>query len=371
VTSRNSGAPGHRQHMERAIELGRSGLGEVSPRPSVGAVVVRDGKIVGEGRTQPIPGPHAEIVALKEAGGLSEGATVYTTLEPCSHTHYTGPCADALIAAKVRRVVCPVGDPDSRVDGEGFKKLRDAGIEVVMPLEGDLIEAAMVSLEGFLHHVATGRPFVTVKFAASLDGRIATRTGDSQWITSEGARARAHVMRSQTDALITGIGTVLTDDPRLTARVEGIEGRPKLRVVVDSDGRMPADAALLGEHGNVLWVRGEGCSTAIDAPNLESLELPRSETGGVDFARLLDLLGERGCVNVMLEAGAGLTGSVIDAGLAQKVTAFIAPVVIGGVDALPAIGGNGVSEVASALKLERVQVEQIGPDILITGYAPQ
>lgn len=371
MTPGASGAPDHREHMERAIELGRAGLGEVSPRPSVGAVVVRDGQVVGEGRTQPIPGPHAEIVAINEAGELAEGATVYTTLEPCSHTHYTGPCADALIAARVSRVVCPVGDPDPRVDGEGFRKLREAGIQVVMPLEGDLIEGAMVSLEGFLHHVATGRPFVTVKFAASLDGRIATRTGDSQWITSEEARSRAHLMRSQADALITGIGTVLADDPRLTARLEGMSGRPRLRVVVDSDGRMPANAALLREAGDVLWVRGDGCSTVIDAPNLETVELPRSESGGIDFAILLDLLGDRECVNVMLEAGAELTGSVIDAGLAQKITAFIAPVVIGGVDALPAVGGTGVPEVASALKLERVRVEQIGPDILITGYAPQ
>ena len=152
--------------MERAIELGRRGLGEVSPRPSVGAVVVSDGNVVGEGRTQPIPGPHAEIIAISQAGKLAEGSTIITTLEPCSHTHYTGPCADALISAGVSRVVCPVGDPDPRVDGEGFRKLREAGIEVVMPLESDLIERALETLEGFLHHVATGRPFVTVKFAA-------------------------------------------------------------------------------------------------------------------------------------------------------------------------------------------------------------
>ncbi|MDP6822013.1 MAG: bifunctional diaminohydroxyphosphoribosylaminopyrimidine deaminase/5-amino-6-(5-phosphoribosylamino)uracil reductase RibD [Dehalococcoidia bacterium] len=369
--SGGAGIPGHRRHMERAIELGREGLGEVSPRPSVGAVVVRDGEAVGEGRTTPIPGPHAEVVAIQQAGELARGATIYTTLEPCSHTHYTGPCTDVLIAAGIARVVCPVGDPDPRVDGEGFHRLREAGIEVVMPLEGDLIESAMVSLEGFLHHVATGRPLLTVKFAASLDGRIATRTGDSQWITSEEARTRAHLMRAQADAVVTGIGTVLADDPRLTARLDGMTGRPRLRVVVDSDGRMPRTAALLGEPGDVLWVRGEGCESNIESPDLETVELPRSETGGVEFAALLDLLGERGCVNVMLEAGAALTGSVIDAGLAGKLAAFIAPLVIGGADALAAVGGIGVPEVARALKLERVRVEQIGPDVLITGYAPQ
>jgi len=366
-----SGVPDHRRYMERAIELGRAGLGEVSPRPSVGAVIVSDGEVVGEGRTEPAPDRHAEVVAIEQAGERARGATIYTTLEPCSHTHFTGPCVDALIAAGIDRVVCPVGDPDPRVDGEGFRKLREAGVQVVMPLEGDLIESAMESIEGFLHHMATGRPFVTVKFASSLDGRIATRTGDSQWITSEAARERAHLMRSQADALITGIGTVLADDPRLTARLDGMTGRPRLRVIVDSDGRMPSTAALLGEPGNVLWVRAEGCKSTIDAPNLETIEIPRSESGGVSFESLLDFLGERGCINVMLEAGAALTGSVIDAGLADKVAAFIAPVIIGGADALPAVGGIGVSEVSSALKLDRVRVEQIGPDVLITGYAPQ
>ncbi len=357
--------------MERAIELGRAGLGEVSPRPSVGAVIVRDGRIVGEGRTESIPGRHAEVVAVEQAGELARGATVYTTLEPCSHTHYTGPCADALIAARVRRVVCPVGDPDPRVDGLGFRRLRDAGVEVVMPLEGDLIESAMESLEGYLHHVATGRPFLTVKFAASLDGRIATRTGDSQWITSEEARARAHRMRAESDAVVTGIGTILADDPRLTARLEGVSGRPRLRVVVDSDGRLPPDAAILKEPGDVLWVRAEGCVTTIDAPNLEMIAVPRAGSHGVDVGALLNELGERGWMNAMLEAGPRLTGSIIDAGLAQKVAAFIAPVVIGGVDARPAVGGVGVADIATALKLERVRVEQIGPDVLITGYAPQ
>ena len=363
--------PDHRRHMERAIELARAGLGEVSPRPSVGAVIVRDGKVVGEGRTEPVPGRHAEVVAVELAGDAARGATVYTTLEPCSHTHYTGPCADALIAAGVNRVVCPVGDPDPRVDGRGFRKLREAGVEVVMPLDGDLIEGAMESLEGFLHHIATGRPFLTVKFAASLDGRIATRTGDSRWITSEEARARSHRMRAESDAVITGIGTVLADDPRLTARLEGVSGRPRLRVVVDSDGRLPASAALLGEPGDVLWVRADGCDVVIDAPNLQTIELPRADTGSVDLGALLSELGKRGCLNVMLEAGATLTGAIIDAGLAQKVAAFIAPIVIGGDKSFPAVGGVGVAEVASALKLERVRVEQIGPDILVTGYSPQ
>lgn len=366
-----SGVPDQRRYMERAIELGRAGLGEVSPRPSVGAVIAIDGEVVGEGRTEPAPDRHAEVVAIQQAGERARGATIYTTLEPCSHIHFTGPCVDALIAAGIDRVVCPVGDPDPRVDGEGFRRLREAGIQVVMPLEGDLIESAMESLEGFLHHIGTGRPFVTVKYAASLDGRIATRTGDSQWITSEAARERAHLMRAQADALITGIGTVLADDPRLTARLDGMTGRPRLRVIVDSDGRMPSTAALLGEPGDVLWVQAEGCKSTIDAANLETVQIPRSESGGVDFESLLDLLGERGCVNVMLEAGAALTGSVIDAGLADKMAAFIAPVVIGGTDALPAVGGIGVSEVSSALKLDRVCVEQIGPDVLITGYAPQ
>ena len=209
--------PDHRRHMERAIELARAGLGEVSPRPSVGAVIVRDGKVVGEGRTEPVPGRHAEVVADELAGDAARGATVYTTLEPCSHTHYTGPCADALIAAGVNRVVCPVGDPDPRVDGRGFRKLREAGIEVVMPLDGDLIEGAMESLEGFLHHIATGRPFLTVKFAASLDGKIATRTGDSKWITGEESRAYVHQLRAASDAIMVGINSIRTSATKTIA----------------------------------------------------------------------------------------------------------------------------------------------------------
>ncbi|MFP6678612.1 MAG: bifunctional diaminohydroxyphosphoribosylaminopyrimidine deaminase/5-amino-6-(5-phosphoribosylamino)uracil reductase RibD [Dehalococcoidia bacterium] len=371
MTPRAAGASEQRQYMERAIELGRRGLGEVSPRPSVGAVVVSDGNVVGEGRTQPIPGPHAEIIAINQAGKLANRSTIFTTLEPCSHTHNTGPCADALISAGVSRLVCPVGDPDPRVDGEGFRKLREAGIEVVMPLESDLIERALETLEGFLHHVATGRPFVTVKFAASLDGSVATKTGESQWITSKEARDYAHLMRSQADALITGIGTILADDPRLTSRLEGIVHRPKLRVVVDSDGRMPASAALIREPGDILWVRGEGCTSVINSPNVETIEVPRLRSGGIDLTNLLDLLGSRGYLNVMLEAGTSLTGSMFDAGLVQKIAAFIAPIVIGGSDAFPAVGGVGVSEMARALRLERVQIEQIGSDVLITGYAPQ
>ena len=240
-----------------------------------------------------------------------------------------------------------------------------------MTLDGARREGALESLEGFAQHVATDRPLLTVKFAASLDGRIATRTGDSRWITSEESRERAHRMRAESDAVITGIGTVLADDPRLTARLEGVSGRPRLRVVVDSDGRLPASAALLGEPGDGLWVRADGCDVVIDAPNLQTIELPRADTGSVDLGALLSELGKRGCLNVMLEAGATLTGAIIDAGLAQKVAAFIAPIGIGGDKSFPAVGGGGVAEVVSALKLERARVEPVGAVIPVTVPAPR
>lgn len=360
-------AEADRRYLERAIELARCGLGAVSPRPSVGAVIVRDGAVVGEGVTQPVPGPHAEVVALGEAGEAARGATVYTTLEPCSHTDVTGPCAEALIEAGIARVVSSLEDPDPRVLGAGFRRLRAAGVDVDNRLPDDLTDAARETLEGFLHAMTVGGPFVTAKFAASLDGRVATRTGDSQWITGEAARARAHELRAAADAVVVGIGTVLADDPRLTARLPGLQGRPRLRVVVDSNGRLPASARLLGEPGAVLWARAEGCTARVESRNVETVELPRAD-GGVDLAALMQELGRRGCLSVLVEGGPTLLGSLFDSRLVQKVIAFIAPVVIGGAGALPAIGGTGPGPLADALRLERMTVSQLGADLLVTGY---
>ena len=356
-------------HMRRALELARQAVGLVGPRPAVGAVLVKDGRVVGEGFTRPEPGPHAEIVALEQAGGAASGSTLYATLEPCSHTGATPPCTDAIIAAGVARVVCPVQDPYPTVHGEGFRKLRDAGIEVVNEVDASDLAAAQQLIEGFSAYVRTGRPLITAKYAMSLDGRIATRTGDSQWITGPEARAAAHQMRAESDAVMAGIGTVLADDPRLTARDPegGHTGRPRLRVVVDSDGRLPRSARLLQESGAVLWARGEGAPPPYEAPGLDAIDLPRRGRG-VSLEALLDDLGQRGATTLLVEGGGRLLGTLFDLGLVDRVAAFVAPAVIGGEDAPGPVGGEGVARLADAPRLERVETRRLGPDVLVTGY---
>ncbi len=377
-------------HMRRAFELARQAAGGVSPRPPVGAVVVKDGRVAGEGATEPRPGRHAEAVALQAAGAAARGATMYVSLEPHAHQGIAPPCTDAIIAAGIAKVVCPIEDPGPQVSGNGFRQLRAGGVEVVAGgPEEDRRQAAEL-VEGFAQWVATRRPLVIAKFAMSLDGKIATRSGDSKWITSEESRRAAHEMRRTADAVIAGIGTVLRDDPRLTARSPsgGYVGRPRLRVIVDTDGRMPSSAALLREPGRVLWVRGEAAgrpplpsgdpSSAAGGSGqrgqekdikalIEAIELPR-HPDGVDLDALVALLGEREACTVMVEGGGTLLGSMFDRGLVNKVAAFVAPVVIGGQAAPGPVRGAGVDKMAEALRLDRVRFTQVGEDMLVTGY---
>ena len=358
------------RYMLRALELARKAAGGVSPRPPVGAVIVKDGAVAGEGSTEPRPGRHAEVVALHAAGGAARGADMYCTLEPHSYQGVSAPCTEQIVAAGIARVICPLTDPHPKVDGDGFSQLRAAGVEVVTDAPGPVSEAAREMVAGFARLVATSRPLVTAKFAMSLDGKIATRTGDSRWITGAEARRAAHEMRRTSDAVITGIGTVLADDPRLTARGDGgaHTGRPRLRVVVDTCGRLPADAALLKQPGEILWVRGRG--RADDAARLdgaEQVDLPAT-SAGVDLDSLVDLLGERQCGNVLIEAGGRLTGAFFDAGLVDRVACFVAPVVIGGGGAPGPVGGDGAARLTDALRLARVRHETVGADLLITGY---
>jgi diaminohydroxyphosphoribosylaminopyrimidine deaminase/5-amino-6-(5-phosphoribosylamino)uracil reductase len=392
--------------MRRALELARQAAGGVSPRPPVGAVVVKDGRAAGEGATEPRPGRHAEAVALQAAGAAARGATMYVSLEPHAHQGVAPPCTDAIIAAGIVKVVCPIEDPNPQVSGNGFRQLRAAGVEVVAGGPDEDRRQAAELVEGFAHWVATRRPLIIAKFAMSLDGKIATRSGDSKWITSEESRRVAHEMRRTADAVIAGIGTVLRDDPRLTARDVARSpalrepfdrlratpqgpgrpaSRPRLRVIVDTDGRMPSSAALLREPGRVLWVRGGaagrsplpsgGPSTSSGQPvqgegiqaMVEAIDLPR-HPDGVDLDALVRLLGEREACTVMVEGGGTLLGSMFDRGLVNKVAAFVAPVVIGGKAAPGPVGGAGVEKMAQALRLERVRFTQVGEDMLVTGY---
>jgi diaminohydroxyphosphoribosylaminopyrimidine deaminase/5-amino-6-(5-phosphoribosylamino)uracil reductase len=332
-------------------------------------VVVLDGEVIGEGATEPRPGRHAEPIAISQTGEKARGATLYCTLEPHAFQGVAPPCTDVIIAAGISKVVAPLEDPNPRVSGNGFRQLKAAGIEVVRESTGEQLRRADLLIEGFAQHLRTRRPLVTLKIATSLDGKIATRTGDSKWITNEASRARVHEMRRQTDALITGIGTVLSDNPRLTARdSEGnATGRPLLRVIVDTNGRMPSDAPLLSEPGEVLWIVGDNADVTAPTDNVTILKSTLID-GKVDLAVVIGALGTRELHNVMIEAGAGLAGAFVEAGLVHKVAAFIAPLMIGGADAPGPLAGLGSASINDALPLENITHTVIGGDILVEGY---
>ena len=367
-------------HMGLALSLAERAAGSVSPNPPVGAVLVRDGEVVGEGYTQPPGKAHAEIVAIRQAGELARGATLYTTLEPCNHQGRTGPCSEAIIEAGVAAVHSAVTDPNPHVKGRGLSRLSEAGIAVST---GEMAGEASRLIEAYSKLVKTGTPFVTAKFAMSLDGKIATRTGSSQWVTGEEARAYAHRLRAASDAVMVGINTVLADDPRLTARDESgaAAGRQPLRVVVDSRGRMPAAARMLGEPGATLvvtasaegvgdrgWIPASAGKTIDgESRSVETVVLP-GEDGLVDLEGLMSYLGEREVASVVVEGGGALLGSLFDGGLIDKVCAFVAPVVVGGAGAPSPVAGEGVELIGDALRLRDVDVLRLGEDVAVVGY---
>ncbi len=359
-------------YLGRALELAEGVVGGLAPRPAVGAVVVgEDGvSVVGEGATRPHPGPHAEAVALGVAGKSARGGTMFCTLEPHQHEGTTPPCSRAIIEAGITRVVCPVEDPNPVVASRGFAELRAAGVEVVRDVGDENLRRAEELIEGFAKHVRTGLPFVTVKWAMSLDGKIATRSRDSQWISGDEARAHAHGLRYRSDVVMTGIGTVLADDPRLTARDsltgERLGDRPHLRVVVDRQGRMPVDAALLGEDGDVVQVVASGAGAG---DRCEVVQLADETGESVDLMLLMRHLGERGCHNVLVEAGERLNGALFDLRLVDKVVSYISPTkLIGGVDALSPIGGRGPRHMGKITRLRNGRTERLGADVAVVGY---
>ena len=358
--------------MHRALELARRSLGSVSPNPAVGAVVVRRGRIVGEGHTQPPGGHHAEVIALRHAGDLALGAELFITLEPCSRQGRTPPCTDAITAAGIARVHVGAIDPNPAEDGRGISRLREAGVEVMVAADASESLAASRLIDAYRKHSRTGTPFVTSKFAMSLDGKIADRTGRSKWITGELARARAHELRAESDAILVGIATIIVDDPRLTARDTAAcpTRRQPLRVVVDSKGMVPLDAAVASDEGRTLVACidiEESKRSKLAARGVEVEVLP-SHRGRVDLAALLKLLGSRGVTSILVEGGGQVAGSFFDAGLVDRVAAFIAPVIVGGQSAPGPVGGNGVTDVANALRLGDCSWERVGDDFLVVGY---
>lgn len=359
---------GHDAYMGRALELARSGEGRTRPNPPVGAVLVRDGAIVGEGFHPKAGEPHAEIFALRQAGELARGADLYVTLEPCCHQGKTGPCTEAILQAGVGRVFVGTVDPNPKVAGKGIERLRAGGI----PVESGFHESACRRLIApFSKHVTTGLPYVILKTALTLDGYSATSTGESRWISSEKSREHVHRLRDRVDAVMVGIGTVLADDPRLTTRLpEG--GRDADRIVVDARLEIPEDAALLGLESNAKTIIAVGEPAPVEkSRRLRSRGIEIVEAGEhlgrVDLRDLMSRLGKMGYQNILLEGGARLNAAALSAGIVDRVMVFVAPLLLGGNDGVALFDGPGVLRISEARRLGDVRVTRFGDDILIEG----
>lgn len=326
----------------------------------VGAVILDSaGELAGEGYHKVAGGPHAEQGALEAAGDQAHGGTLYVNLEPCSHAHRTPSCADAIIQAGLGRVVISMSDPDQRVRGAGIARLQAAGIETLVGIHE---ERALLLNEFYVKHRLTGRPFVSAKFAMSLDGKIATRTGESRWITSEEARLHGHRLRHIHDAILVGVNTVLADDPELSARIEGEDARQPLRVILDSHLRTRVSARAVGPNTLIVTTRPGRMGEA------EVIKLPAAPDGRVALAPLLDELGKRGVLSLLVEGGSEVHASFFASGLVDKVHAYVAPRLIGGREAPGPVGGAGVERLAEAIPLSGMNSTRLGPDLLITGY---
>lgn len=351
--------------MKRALRLARRG--RTSPNPMVGAVIVRDGEIVGEGFHPRAGDLHAEIYALKQAGDKAKGATMYVTLEPCCHHGRTPPCTKAIIGAGIAEVYVAMTDPDPRVDCNGLEQLKAAGVRVYCPICED--EARSLN-EAYIKHRTTGMPFVVLKLAMSLDGKIATKTGDSKWITNERSRAYVHRLRSKVDAIMIGAETARTDNSKLTARVGNRIFYP-IRVIVTRSGDLPCDLEMFREPGDTYIA----CCDSTDVESLGKLEQVgvrilrmRSVSGRASIADLMRTLADMGCLSVLIEGGSELAASALAEQVVDKIIFFYAPRIIGGKNAVGAIGGTGVETVASSIELDRIRVRRFGDDIAVEGY---
>lgn len=352
--------------MRRAVALAERALGRTSPNPAVGAVLVKAGRIVGEGWTRPAGGPHAEVVALRRAGARARGATLYVTFEPCAHFGRTPPCADAVVAAGVARVVVGVGDPNPRVRGRGLRTLERAGVAVTT---GVLAAEAGRMSAWFRHWVVRRRPFVILKLAASLDGRIATAAGASRWITGAAARRWVHELRNRVDAVMVGSETVLADDPALTCRRHG--GRDPLRIVIDGRLRMPLAARLVRQRSAAATVVATTAAAplrkrrALGAAGVEVIVLP-AVAGKVDLAACMRLLAARGVVSLLVEGGGELAAALLRARLVDRLALLTAPVLLGG-DGRPMLGALRLRRLGDAPRLVRPTLVSLGPDVLREG----
>jgi diaminohydroxyphosphoribosylaminopyrimidine deaminase/5-amino-6-(5-phosphoribosylamino)uracil reductase len=368
----------NREHMKLALRLAARGEGWVSPNPMVGAVVVKDGAVVGKGYHRRVGAPHAEVEALRQAGDAARGADLYVTLEPCNHHGRTPPCTRAILAAGVGRVVCATPDPNPQVAGNGAAFLAAQGVTVE---EGLLAGEARRLNEAWFKWTATGLPFVIAKAACSLDGKIATATGESQWLTGEPARAYGHRLRHASDAILVGIDTVLADDPQLTTRLPRGRGKDPIRIVLDSRLRIPLTAKLLHLDSSApTWV---ACTVAAPKEKIRALKdlgaevlvLPAADTvestpgaGRIALPPLLQLLGRQQVQSVLVEGGAQVLGAFFEAKLVDKFYFFYAPIFLGGQEAPGVLGGPGIAHLKGAPRARDLMVRRIGHDLLISGY---
>jgi diaminohydroxyphosphoribosylaminopyrimidine deaminase/5-amino-6-(5-phosphoribosylamino)uracil reductase len=355
-------------HMRAALALARRGLGQVWPNPAVGGVIVNEGRVVGRGWTQPGGRPHAETEALRRAGEAAKGATVYVTLEPCSHHGKTPPCADALIAAGIARVVVAVEDPDPRVSGSGNARLRAAGIAVETGLCAE--EAEEINA-GFFCRVENDRPLVTLKLATSLDARIATATGESRWITGPAARERAHLLRARHDAVLVGTSTALADDPQLTCRLPGLAARSPVRIVIDRQLRLPPRLRLFSEADQTpTWLvtlpsADPARQAALSAQGVRIIPVEAGGADSIDLAAMLRRLGQEGLTRVLVEGGGRLAAALLRAGLVDRLVWMRAPLVIGG-DGVPAVAALELDKLADAPRFTLLSSETAGGDVIDT-----
>ena len=359
-----------RKFMEHALALASKARGHTSPNPLVGAVIVRNGRIVGEGYHQKAGDAHAEIHALNQAKELAEGATMYVTLEPCCHWGRTPPCTESVIRAKLADVLVAMEDPNPQVAGNGIRQLQEAGMHVQVGLCG--AESQRLN-EVFIKYITTKRPFVILKSAISLDGKIATASGESQWITSEPSRLKGHEVRAQVDAILVGVGTVIQDNPALTVRLPEKQNEDPTRIIVDSRGRTPPGAKVFNPDSNA------GALIAVtECAPLEKIEALKSagadvltieEDGGrVCLRSLMRVLGQMEITSVLIEGGGEINAAALQAGIVDKLMFFVAPKLIGGKDAPGPVGGVGIAHLAEAFELHNVTTSQIGADFLIEGY---
>ncbi|MBC9783334.1 bifunctional diaminohydroxyphosphoribosylaminopyrimidine deaminase/5-amino-6-(5-phosphoribosylamino)uracil reductase RibD [Heliobacterium chlorum] len=360
-----------KQYMARALELASLARGRTSPNPVVGCVIVKDGQVVGEGYHEKAGTPHAEVHALRQAGDKAQGATLYVTLEPCSHYGRTPPCVEALIAAGIGRVVAAVPDPNPKVAGRGFRHLQEAGIPVDV---GILAEEASAINQPFFTWVTRGRPWVLLKWAMTLDGKIATATGDSRWISGTESRRVVHQWRNIYDAVLVGIGTLLADDPELTVRLpQSEEGtyRNPVRVIVDSQARTPLTAKILSSEAPTIIATSERAPAeriqALEKAGAVVLPCPTNAQGKVDLPTLLKKLADRGLTSLLVEGGAQIHGSFLEQNLVDQVAVFVAPKVVGGDGASSPVGGRGVSLMKDARLLTKRTFRPIGDDWLLQG----